>query len=82
DATAQPSEAPVLHFGGCGGVFLLAESGELWIEVEKYDLNVRGVRFFCGQFWRGRTGQCWRRRRFRRTGLVRATARDRCSRCG
>lgn len=46
DATAQPSEAPVLHFGGCGGVYLLAESGELWIEVEKYDLNVRGRKTF------------------------------------
>ncbi len=46
DATAQPSEAPVLHFGGCGGVYLLAESGELWIEVEKYDLNVRGRKIF------------------------------------
>ncbi len=41
-----PTEAPVLHFGGCGGVYLLAEPGELWVEVEKYDLNVRGRKTF------------------------------------
>jgi len=46
DATVQPSEAPVLHFGGCGGVYLLAEPGELWVEVEKYDRNVRGRKTF------------------------------------
>lgn len=46
EATVPPSEAPVLHFGGCGGAYLLAEPGELWVEVEKYDLNVRGRKTF------------------------------------
>lgn len=31
-------------FGGCGGVYLLAEPGELMVEVEKRDRNVRGSR--------------------------------------
>ena len=30
------------RFGGCGGVYFLAEPGELWVEVEKSDLNTRG----------------------------------------
>ncbi|NLV45770.1 MAG: hypothetical protein GXY07_14875 [Candidatus Hydrogenedentes bacterium] len=45
-AAAQSSEAPVLHYGGCGGVYFLAEPGELWVEVEKYDLNLKGRKTF------------------------------------
>ncbi|MBM4035729.1 MAG: hypothetical protein FJ291_28655 [Planctomycetes bacterium] len=30
--------------GGCGGVYFLAEPGELWVEVEKRDRHVRGSR--------------------------------------
>jgi len=31
-----------LRIGGCGGVYFLAEPGELIVEVEKRDLNIRG----------------------------------------
>ena len=31
-----------LALGGAGGVFLYAEPGELWVDVEKQDLNKRG----------------------------------------
>lgn len=30
------------RIGGCGGAYFLAEPGELWVEVEKQDLNRRG----------------------------------------
>jgi len=46
ESEAPHSEPTVLHFGGCGGVYLLAEPGYLWVEVEKYDLNVRGRKTF------------------------------------
>lgn len=44
-AMAQPADpaadaAPVLHFGGCGGAYFLAEPGEFWVEIEKCDLNL------------------------------------------
>ncbi len=35
---------PVLHIGGTGGAYLLAEPGELVIELEKRDLNRSGRR--------------------------------------
>ena len=42
-AGADPAaEPPELLFGGCGGVYLLAEPGELRIEVFKRDRNRRG----------------------------------------
>ena len=28
-----------LHIGGCGGLYLLAEPGKLWVEIEKTDLH-------------------------------------------
>ncbi len=31
-----------LRLGGCGGVYFYASAGELWIEVQKQDLNRRG----------------------------------------
>jgi hypothetical protein len=31
-----------LRLGGCGGVYFYASTGELWVEVEKQDLNIRG----------------------------------------
>ncbi|MHC4170424.1 MAG: COG1470 family protein, partial [Planctomycetota bacterium] len=31
-----------LRLGGCGGVYFYAPAGELWVEVQKQDLNVRG----------------------------------------
>ncbi len=31
-----------LRLGGCGGVYFYAQPGELWVEVQKQDLNVRG----------------------------------------
>lgn len=31
-----------VQFGGMGGVYLLAEPGELWVEIEKQDLNRSG----------------------------------------
>ena len=30
-----------MRLGGCGGVYFYASAGELWIEVEKQDLNIR-----------------------------------------
>lgn len=41
-AMAQETTTPTVHFGGCGGVYLLAEPGEFWVEVEKCDLNNSG----------------------------------------
>lgn len=32
------------RFGGCGGVYLLASPGELWVDIEKADLNKYGRR--------------------------------------
>ncbi|MHC4581330.1 MAG: hypothetical protein ACYS14_07720, partial [Planctomycetota bacterium] len=34
-------EAMTLRLGGCGGVYFYAPTGELWVEVEKQDLNMR-----------------------------------------
>jgi hypothetical protein len=31
-----------LRLGGCGGVYFYAPVGELWVEVQKQDLNIRG----------------------------------------
>ncbi len=31
-----------IRFGGCGGLYLLAEPGELWVEIEKSDPNRTG----------------------------------------
>ncbi len=30
-----------MRLGGCGGVYFYASTGELWVEVEKQDLNIR-----------------------------------------
>jgi hypothetical protein len=38
---AAGDEMP-LRLGGCGGVYFYASPGELWVEVQKQDLNVRG----------------------------------------
>lgn len=32
-----------LRLGGCGGVYFYASAGELWVEVEKQDLNIRST---------------------------------------
>ena len=42
-AEEKPS-VPILHIGGTGGVYFLAEPGELVIELEKRDLNHSGRR--------------------------------------
>jgi len=39
---AAENDAMSLRLGGCGGVYFYAEPGELWIEVQKQDLNIRG----------------------------------------
>lgn len=36
-----PESLTTLRMGGAGGVYLLAEPGELWVEVEKRDRNTR-----------------------------------------
>lgn len=43
-AIAQtPSTETSVHFGGMGGIYLLAEpTAELWVEIEKIDLNRTG----------------------------------------
>ncbi len=38
---ATNDEMP-LRLGGCGGVYFYASPGELWVEVQKQDLNIRG----------------------------------------
>jgi len=44
-SAGSPSESPIeLRLGGAGGVYFLAEPGELVVEVEKRDRNRRGVR--------------------------------------
>ncbi|MHC4507751.1 MAG: COG1470 family protein [Planctomycetota bacterium] len=40
-AYGTEQEAMALRLGGCGGVYFYASTGELWVEVEKQDLNVR-----------------------------------------
>ncbi|MHB8899827.1 MAG: hypothetical protein ACYC6Y_13860, partial [Thermoguttaceae bacterium] len=39
---AEDATNPVLHIGGTGGVYFLAEPGELTIDLEKRDLNRSG----------------------------------------
>ena len=44
-ASGRNEETPItLGLGGCGGVYLLAEPGELTVDVEKRDRNRRGRR--------------------------------------
>ena len=43
DAPAADGWQTSFQFGGCGGVYFLASPGELWVEVEKRDLNRRGA---------------------------------------
>jgi len=38
---AAEKEAMTLRLGGCGGVYFYASAGELWVEVDKQDLNIR-----------------------------------------
>ena len=40
--TAAPNDAPTPQLGGNGGLYLLAEPGDLWVEIEKQDLNIKG----------------------------------------
>lgn len=44
DSTTGESQAMPLALGGCGGVYFLAEPGELIVDVYKRDRNVRGQR--------------------------------------
>lgn len=39
---SSATDAVGLLFGGCGGVYFLAEPGELWVEVVKRERNLRG----------------------------------------
>ncbi len=39
NAAHNGPEPPLLQFGGCGGVYFLAEPGEFWVEVEKRDIH-------------------------------------------
>ena len=40
----KQEDAMSLRLGGCGGVYLYASAGQLWVEVQKQDLNIRGNR--------------------------------------
>lgn len=40
-AYAAETDPMPLRLGGCGGVYFYAETGELWVEVTKQDLNRR-----------------------------------------
>jgi len=37
---AREQQTMALRLGGCGGVYFYAPAGELWVEVEKQDLNI------------------------------------------
>ena len=37
----REKDAMAMRLGGCGGVYFYASAGELWVEVEKQDLNIR-----------------------------------------
>ena len=39
---AAEEDTMSLRLGGCGGVYFYASPGELWVEVQKQDLNIRG----------------------------------------
>ncbi len=39
---AAEENTMALRLGGCGGVYFYAPTGELWVEVQKQDLNSRG----------------------------------------
>ncbi len=39
---AAEEDAMTQRLGGCGGVYFYASPGELWVEVQKQDLNLRG----------------------------------------
>ncbi len=39
---AREKDIMTLRLGGCGGVYFYASAGELWVEVQKQDLNIRG----------------------------------------
>ena len=41
-AYGREKDAMAMRLGGCGGVYFYASAGELWVEVEKQDLNIRG----------------------------------------
>ncbi|MCX7887827.1 MAG: hypothetical protein N3B01_11325, partial [Verrucomicrobiae bacterium] len=43
-AWGQAAVEQALFMGGCGGVYFLAEPGELVVEVEKRDRNIRATR--------------------------------------
>ena len=38
---ATEKDGMALRLGGCGGVYFYAPAGDLWVEVEKQDLNIR-----------------------------------------
>ncbi|MHC4228669.1 MAG: COG1470 family protein [Planctomycetota bacterium] len=40
-AYGKEKDAMALRLGGCGGVYFYAPAGDLWVEVEKQDLNIR-----------------------------------------
>ena len=37
----REKDAMAMRLGGCGGVYFYASAGQLWVEVEKQDLNIR-----------------------------------------
>ena len=41
-AYGKEKDTMSMRLGGCGGVYFYASAGELWVEVEKQDLNIRG----------------------------------------
>ncbi|MCP4644419.1 MAG: hypothetical protein GY851_28505 [bacterium] len=42
EAEQQSTWTTDYRFGGCGGLYLLADPGDLWIDIEKSDLNRAG----------------------------------------
>jgi len=40
-AYGKEQDAMSMRLGGCGGVYFYASAGELWVQIEKQDLNIR-----------------------------------------
>jgi len=43
-AYGKEQDTMSMRLGGCGGVYFHASAGELWVQVEKQDLNIRSNR--------------------------------------
>ena len=77
--TGKPGNASTneLFIGGVGGVYFLAEPGELTVEVVKRDRNRHNTH--AEQFWSDQIGGCCRRQQFQMTGDHKEAVLGRCN---